>query len=126
MKLEDRRSGGKMKKYKAFDGKTISYREWLPKDKPKGLIQIIHGMAEHSGCYDEIGNYLSKEGFAVFCHDQRGHGNTAIEDEDYGFIAEQKGWQLLLEDAKRFNELIKKQFKLPVILYGHRDRKSVV
>ncbi|HAV92440.1 TPA: alpha/beta hydrolase, partial [candidate division WOR-3 bacterium] len=40
-------------------------------------VQIIHGIAEHSGRYGEFIDFLVKNGYAVYIHDQRGHGRTA-------------------------------------------------
>ena len=36
--------------FTAYDGKTITYREWLA-EKPKGIMQISHGTAESSDRY---------------------------------------------------------------------------
>ncbi|MCF7913047.1 MAG: lysophospholipase [Candidatus Cloacimonetes bacterium] len=109
-----------MKKLKAFDGKTIYYQNWLPAGRPQAIVQIVHGMAEHSGSYQELAEYFVKRDIAVFCHDQRGHGHTAGSKEDYGYLADQDGWQLLLSDIHQLTDVIKSAyFDLPIYLYGH-------
>ena len=37
---------------------------WAPNDESnvKGVVQIIHGMAEHMGRYDEFANFLAENG----------------------------------------------------------------
>ena len=43
-------------------------------DSILGLVQISHGMAEHTGRYKEFINFLNLNGFHVAIHDHRGHG----------------------------------------------------
>ncbi|MDP8323146.1 MAG: lysophospholipase [Candidatus Stygibacter australis] len=115
-----------MKNFKAEDGKTIYYQSWLPEGEPQAVVQIVHGMAEHSGSYSELANFLTENGIAVYCHDQRGHGQTAGTEEDYGYLADKNGWQLLLEDIHQFTEIIKKSHKkLLHFIYGHSMGSSL-
>ena len=44
---------------------------------PKAVVQIAHGMAEHAGRYARLAAALIAAGYAVYAHDQRGHGKTA-------------------------------------------------
>jgi alpha-beta hydrolase superfamily lysophospholipase len=109
-----------MEKFKAIDGKAVYYRRWLPDKKPVAVVQIAHGMAEHSGCYAELAEFLLKRNLAVYCHDHRGHGKTAGNRADYGFIADKNGWELLVEDMISFTDLIKNQHPgIPYFVYGH-------
>jgi len=36
----------------SHDGQKIFLRIWNQVEKPKGIVQIIHGMAEHSARYE--------------------------------------------------------------------------
>ncbi len=45
-------------------------------DHPKGAVIIIHGIAEHSGRYDEITEKLNQTRLNVIRYDLRGHGQT--------------------------------------------------
>ena len=116
-----------MKNFIAEDGKSIYYQTWLPEGKPKAIVQIVHGMAEHSGSYSELAVFLTANGIAVYCHDQRGHGSTAGIREDYGYLADTEGWQLLLNDIHQFTGIIRESHpKLLRFLYGHSMGSALV
>jgi alpha-beta hydrolase superfamily lysophospholipase len=57
-------------------GVAISYSEW-PVPEPKAIVQIVHGLGEHSGRYAELAGRLNGSGYSVYAHDHRGHGETA-------------------------------------------------
>jgi len=51
---------------------------WRPKTKIKGLIFLCHGYGDYIGPnYDEIAEYLCKNGYLVFGHDHVGHGRSS-------------------------------------------------
>lgn len=86
-------------------------------EKPKAVLQMVHGMQEHKERYYPFIEYLNKNGYSVVISDMRGHG----EDAPFlGHIADKKGEEILLDDQKKIYEYIKKEFKdLPVYLFGH-------
>ena len=45
--------------------------------KPRGVVQLIHGMAEHIDRYDDFARFLADAGYLVAGHDHIGHGETA-------------------------------------------------
>ncbi len=55
------------------DQLDIVWQSWTP-EAAKGVIVIIHGLAEHSGRYQETAEALSAEGWAVYSGDLRAHG----------------------------------------------------
>ncbi len=61
---------------KSFDGKKIFVHEWLNVEKPKAIVQIIHGMTEHGLRYDKFARMLNGHGYLVVADDHRGHGRT--------------------------------------------------
>ncbi len=105
----------------ASDKKSLHVYEWLPsKGKIKGIIQIIHGMAEHAGRYREFAEELTNCGYFVIAGDLRGHGKTEKTMEDLGFFAGTNGWEIVLEDLFLINAGARKKFPgLPVFLLGH-------
>ncbi len=62
--------------FKSFDGKEIFVREWTDVKAPKAVVQIVHGMAEHSERYDAFARFLNERGYVVVADDHRGHGYT--------------------------------------------------
>ncbi len=103
------------------DNKKIIGYKWLPENRCIGVVQIVHGSVEHALRYKAFGNYMVKNGFAVYIHDQRGHGKTAKELEELSmFSNRENGWELAKEDILYVNEMIKKEYSdLPLFLLGH-------
>lgn len=58
-------------------GHRISRRSWIPAAPVRGVIVLVHGVAEHSGRYDYVGRTLAAAGFAVHALDHVGHGESA-------------------------------------------------
>jgi alpha-beta hydrolase superfamily lysophospholipase len=56
-------------------GHTLFRRSWLPA-RPEHLLLLIHGFAEHSGRYEELGAWLAARGCAVHAYDHQGHGRS--------------------------------------------------
>src|SRR5699024_12848886 len=64
---------------------TLSLHDALPilPEKPnqaKAVIQIAHGMAEHILRYEQFAEYLTTQGYIVYGHDHRGHGDHRSEE----------------------------------------------
>lgn len=59
-------------------GVTIHYRSWA-RPRPRALVQIAHGVGEHSGRYVELAEALVAAGYSVAADDHRGHGRTGLE-----------------------------------------------
>ena len=72
--------------FKSFDGKEIFVREWLDVKEPKAVVQIVHGMTEHSERYDAFARFLNGRGYAVVADDHRGHGYTDRETLGYAEV----------------------------------------
>ncbi len=62
---------------KALDGTDLYTQAWLPAEKPKAVILIVHGLGEHSGRYGTYVNYFMPRGYALYSFDARGHGRTS-------------------------------------------------
>lgn len=104
------------------DGVTTHVYVWTPEpERPvRGLVQVLHGLAEHAGRYDGFAAGLCEAGFAVVSHDHRGHGASAASSEDLGFFAEQDGWPNVVRDVARVREYARERFAAgPWLLFGH-------
>ena len=43
----------------------IHYCRWMPEGEIKGILQIIHGIAEFVERYDDFANFLASNGYIV-------------------------------------------------------------
>ena len=93
---------------------------YRPAGEIRGLFHLVHGMTEYIGRYDHLFSHLANEGFVVFGYDNLGHGHTAHDDSELGFIAEKDGFEYLVRDVKLFEDKVRKDYPdLPLILMGH-------
>lgn len=99
--------------------KELFTREWLPESgAPKAVVMIIHGLAEHSARYSHFARYLAGQGMAVVAYDHRGHGNT--DPDQPGFIGEENGFELLVQNISDVKQAIGSTFPgIPIVLFGH-------
>ena len=95
-------------------GLELYYQSWHPQDRPKAVLVIIHGVAEHSNRYLNLVDNLVPDGYAIYSYDQRGHGKSPGQR---GYI---ESWSEYRTDLKRFLELVhQREPNLPLFLYGH-------
>lgn len=100
---------------------TIHATKWQSEDIPPiAVLQIVHGMAEHIKRYDGFASYLAEKGFVVIGDDHLGHGRTAKQYGDYGYICEKNPEVVLVRDEHRLKKLIQKEYAdLPYFILGH-------
>lgn len=60
---------------------TLSYLEWNQGKKP---LLLLHGLADHSLVWSNLGNYLAKD-YHIIAPDLRGHGNSSKPESGYFF-----------------------------------------
>lgn len=104
--------------FSASDGHELFVSVWSDVLAPKGIIQIIHGMAEHGKRYEEFAKFLNSKGYIVFADDHRGHGKTAKTIDALGYIGED-GFERIVQDEYELTEHFKKQYNLPLIIVSH-------
>lgn len=103
----------------ASDAAALYVNHWFPEQPPKAVIMIAHGMAEHSGRYARLAAALVAAGYAVYAHDQRGHGRTAQRGV-LGHFADQDGWHKVVGDLASLNHHIRQQHPdAPIFLFAH-------
>ena len=87
---------------------------------PKAVVQLSHGMCEYVKRYEEMAEAMVEAGYAVCGNDHLGHGETAADSEELGFIADKDGFRFMVKDLRKVTEYITDRFPgVPVILYGH-------
>lgn len=104
----------------SFDGLQIAGAMCQPQGQPKGIFQIVHGMAEHKERYYPFMEFLAQNGYVAFIHDHRGHGESVkVMPDDLGYMYK-GGWLAMVEDIKLVQDHAKALYpELPVTLFGH-------
>lgn len=91
----------------------------IPSCEVIGVIQFVHGMAEHKERYIDVMKIFAKKGFLCVIHDHRGHGESVKCKQDLGYFYG-TGGVALVEDIHQLTLMIKKVFSnVPLILFGH-------
>ncbi len=62
-------------------GVEIVYSTWRAA-RPKGIVQIAHGVGEHGLRYEPLAQDLVRAGYTVHANDHRGHGRTGLAQWD--------------------------------------------
>jgi alpha-beta hydrolase superfamily lysophospholipase len=100
------------------DGHRIPLRHW-PVANPRAVIHIVHGMAEHSGCYSDVAPLLTAQGFAVIAHDHRCHG-YATDETLLGQVSDTQHWNGVCADMVVVNRHIRSLYPdAPIAVLGH-------
>lgn len=115
--------------FKSHDGSSqIKGVLWQPVrtgaqgvSNPCGIVQIVHGMAEHSGRYEDFARFLVDAGFAVCAHDHIGHGRSARVADDLGHMPLDGGKDVLVEDVDELRRTVSARFsrQAPYFIFGH-------
>ena len=81
---------------------------------PRGVVQVAHGLAEHSARYDRFAQALNDAGYTVRASDHRGHGaSIAGTPGDFGA----PGFEALIADAAAYGASLRGD--LPLFLVAH-------
>jgi alpha-beta hydrolase superfamily lysophospholipase len=105
--------------FNSEDGTEIAYYRWRAPGKAAGIVQIAHGMGEHSFRYAHVAEFLNQSGFQVYANDHRGHGRSVKGRESLGDFGS-AGWNGLVADMATLTRLARtREGQLPVILLGH-------
>ncbi len=105
--------------FRGSNGQEIFTWCWRAPQKPRGILQIFHGMAEHGQRYTEFAQYLNKEDFTVYACDMRGHGRTGELNSDSCHM-DRDGFSGSIEDQALLMEMIRQEYPgVPLVVLGH-------
>lgn len=107
---------------KSFDGKEIYTRLWDDVAQPRGVVQICHGLGEHSGRYEDFARFLNANGYIVFADDHRAHGHT---DNGSGDCPGEPAVDTV-QDLLFFSRWLRETYpELPLVFFGHSYGSSL-
>lgn len=96
------------------NGKVQIYINEMTVNNSNIAILIIHGLAEHSGRYDDFIFKLNERGISVFAMDLRGHGQTISKKGDCESIKK------VISDVDAVIDYIKNSYKFEKLgIFGH-------
>jgi alpha-beta hydrolase superfamily lysophospholipase len=102
----------------AADGVDLLVRHW-PATRgsalaPRASILIVHGLAEHSGRYEHVGDQMAAAGLDAWAFDLRGNGGSG------GRRGDVDRWSRLHDDLADVLVRVRREAGgRPVVLYGH-------
>lgn len=104
----------------ADDGFPLAAVRWLPRESPRAVLQISHGMAEHAGRYVRFAEACAAAGLAVYAHDHRGHGASVDAATPRGHYADHAGWSKVVGDLATVQGHLRAAHpELPIFVLGH-------
>ncbi len=99
----------------ASDGLCLRSFAWQPTQMPvRGVVVITHGIRDYAVRYQRFAEQLTKQGFAVFAQDLRGHAHSGGDRQRFDSMAR------MVEDTNMIvNEAKQRYPKVPLYVYGH-------
>ena len=98
--------------FAARDGSPLLVRRWPEPHEARATVLLVHGLGDHSGRFEAVGNRLLEADLVVDSFDLRGFGASA------GPRADVERWEDLLDDVEdRF--VASRRDGLAGVLYGH-------
>lgn len=103
------------KTMQASDGLCLRSFAWQPALMPvRGVVVITHGIRDYALRYQRFAEQLTKQGFAVFAQDLRGHAHSGGDRQRFDSMAR------MVEDTDMIvNEAKLRYPNLPLYVYGH-------
>ena len=102
---------------RAADGTSILVRDWASDSQPGwpwASVLLVHGLGEHSGRYEHVGDQMAAAGLDVHAYDHRGNGGSG------GRRGHVDRWGQIHDDlAERLVHVRGQSGERPVVLYGH-------
>lgn len=104
------------------DGKSKIFAvRYMPEgDYVVGILQIIHGMAEHIERYEEFAQFMTDNGFVVTGECHLGHGKSVGENGKRGYFCSKDPATVVVRDAHRLKKMTQELYPgVPYYILGH-------
>lgn len=103
----------------APDGHRIEAFHWAGEKPVRGVVQIVHGMAEHSRRYCHVAQALAQAGYLVYASEHRGHGQSALDKGTLGDFGA-KGFNALVDDMATVSRHVRERHpSVPLVMLAH-------
>jgi alpha-beta hydrolase superfamily lysophospholipase len=97
--------------FKSYDDIRIYWKKYKPIAGEQASVLFIHGVLDHSGIYDYLGEELTSKGITVYALDIRGFGRSGGKR---GHVEDHQDW---VNDLSIFhNDVVKSQLESPLFL----------
>lgn len=97
----------------------LHYVTWTPKETPKAVLQLVHGMEEYITRYDPLAQAMNGRGWAVIGHDHLGHGTSGRWERGF-FTEKENGADILIDDMHSITQEAARRWPgVPVFIFGH-------
>lgn len=106
-------------KIPARDGLDLSAAIGAPAEgqRPRLILQMIHGALEHKERYYEFAKYLNEQGIVTIISDNRGHGHSVNAAYPLGYMDD---LDQMIDDQVCVSSYIQAQYPgLPLAIFGH-------
>lgn len=95
-------------------GLTLFEHWWRPKNDARANVVLVHGLKDHGGRYDHVGEWFARRGYAIYAPDLRGHGKS---DGERFYV---DSFDEYMDDLDVFvGRIRKREPDRPVFLLGH-------
>ena len=99
----------------ATDALCLRSFAWQPAQSPaRGVVVITHGIRDYALRYQRFADQLTKQGFAVFAQDLRGHAHSGGDRQRFDSMA-----RMVADTDMIVNEARLRYPNLPLYVYGH-------
>lgn len=106
-----------------FDDQTnLEIYIWGPEEESnvKGVVQIVHGMAEYMPRYSEFATFLANNGYVVIGCDLYAHGKTCNDLEELGKVTRYDFMMAIIKSVKIvYEEMVLDFYNVPHYLFAH-------
>ncbi|NNC12797.1 alpha/beta fold hydrolase [Planctomonas sp. JC2975] len=104
-------------------GVTVTYYVWKV-EHPRAVIELVHGIGEYARRYEPLISVLNESGYSVYAADQRGHGQTGLDQwngdaSKLGRLGA-GGLRAAVADIRVLGRMIRDENPgVPLVLLGH-------
>jgi len=114
-------------------GSTAFARLWNTRKAGRGIVLIVHDIAEHSYRYQNFALFLAHHGYSVVAYDLKGHGHSALQSSmysnaqsltqevqnnpDFAYMPFEGGWKSYLDDFSNV---------LQYMISGYRIKRNFI